>query len=142
MTVTDAFSATYDNYKILVNGGTGSTSCELKLQLGSTTTNYNYSYIFTAWNATVSADWSTTAAAFFYVGGQSTNTKMGDMTVYSPFLSTNTRVFAGGFGQETSYVGILSGALFNTTSYTSFILSSATGTMTGGTIAVYGYRKA
>ncbi len=142
VTVSDAFSSTYDNYRIMITGGTGSLSCELKLQLGSTVTDYYYSYIFTSWSATVNADGLKTATAFFYVGGQSSNTKLGDVTVYSPFLTTNTRVFAGGFGQETSYVGSMSGALFNSTSYTSFIISPSSGTMTGGTITVYGYRKA
>ena len=44
VTVTDAFSSTYDNYRIIYTGGAASTSCVLSLQFGiggtMTTTNY------------------------------------------------------------------------------------------------------
>jgi hypothetical protein len=40
VTVSGAFSATYDNYKIIVSGGVGSTNITLRLKLGSTTTGY------------------------------------------------------------------------------------------------------
>ena len=38
--VTNCFSADYDNYKIVVNGGVASTNVELRIQLGATTTGY------------------------------------------------------------------------------------------------------
>jgi hypothetical protein len=42
VTVTGAFSATYDNYLIIVNGGIASTNNSLVLTLGATTTGYYY----------------------------------------------------------------------------------------------------
>jgi hypothetical protein len=38
--VTGAFSATYDNYKILISGGVGSTGTDLQLSLDGITTGY------------------------------------------------------------------------------------------------------
>jgi hypothetical protein len=42
----------------------------------------------------------------------------------------------------TSDVGSVTGLLDNTNQYTDFTVVTNTGTMTGGTITVYGYRKA
>jgi hypothetical protein len=44
--VADAFSSTYDNYLITVNGGASSTPNEIRLRLGSSTTNYFYQILF------------------------------------------------------------------------------------------------
>ena len=38
VTVTGAFSSTYDNYFVTYTGGTGSTQTPLRIQMGSTTT--------------------------------------------------------------------------------------------------------
>jgi hypothetical protein len=141
VTVSDAFSSTYDNYLITASGGVGSQSAELFMRVGATVTNYYFSFIYTAWNTSVSADSSKTGTRFQYVGGMTTNNISAKIDVLSPNLPKDTRVFAGGFGDSTSYVGVASGALFNTTQYTSFDLFPGAGTMTGGTITVYGYRK-
>jgi hypothetical protein len=139
--VTGAFSTDYDNYKIMISGGAGSTASELNMRFGSVTSGYYTSFIFTSWNNTVSADSSKVAIRIQYVGGMATDGIQANIDVMSPFLSKATRTFAGGFGQSTAYVGSSSGALFDTTSYTSFTISTNVGTMTGGTISVYGYRK-
>ena len=141
VTVSDAFSSTYDNYLITVSGGAGSQNSELNIRFGSVTTGYFSSYIFTAWNNTVSADSSKTAIRIQYVGGMGTDGIQANIQVNSPFLSKNTRTFAGGFGDTGNYVGVASGLYPATTSFTSFILSPSAGTMTGGTIRVYGYRN-
>ena len=142
VTVTDAFSADYDNYKIIVSGGAGSTNCELNMRLGSVTTGYYSSYIFAAWNNTISVDSSKVAIRFQYVGGMNADGIHANIEINSPFLSKYTRTFAGGFGDPLAYVGSHSGLYPVTTSFTSFIILAASGTMTGGTITVYGYRKA
>jgi hypothetical protein len=140
--VTGAFSADYDNYKILISGGAGSTAAELNLRFGSVVSGYYTSFIFTAWNSTVSADSSKVATRIQYIGAMASDGIQANIDVMSPFLSKATRTFAGGFGQQTAFVGSSSGALFDTTSYTAFTILAASGTMTGGTIYVYGYRKA
>ena len=140
--VAGAFSADYDNYKIMISGGAGSTAAELNLRFGAVVAGYYTSFIFTSWNNTVSADSSKVATRIQYVGAMGTDGIQANIDVLSPFLSKNTRTFAGGFGQTTAFVGSSCGALFDTTSYTAFTILAATGTMTGGTITVYGYRKA
>jgi hypothetical protein len=144
VTVSDAFSSTYDNYQILISGGVGNQSAELFMRLGATVTNYYFNFIYTAWNTSVAADASKTGTRFQYVGGMTTNNISAKIDVLSPNLPKDSRVFAGGFGDSTSYVGVAMGALFNTSQYTSFdIFPGGSGnTMTGGTITVYGYRKA
>lgn len=139
--VTDAFSSSYDNYKILISGGVGSQTAELNMRFGSTVSAYHYSFIFTSFNATVAADGSKTGTLFPYVGGMTTNNIQANIEVNSPQLAKPTRIFAGGFGDVTLYAGSVSGILNNTTQYTSFIILPPAGTMTGGTIRVYGYRN-
>ena len=139
--VTGAFSATYDNYKILVVGGVGSTTSRLGLTLGATATGYAY--------ATTGRSYSATGATF----AQSSNTTSwpnagtgtvnginAEISLENPFNTTYTTV-------KTQSVAILTtdefqtmgGFLNNTTSYTAFTLTPNAGTLTGGTIYVYGY---
>ena len=69
---------------------------------------------------------------------------MANTDIYSPFLAART-------SYTWNYSGIVSGAngfystgggfLDNATSYTAFTLTPSSGTITGGTIAVYGYNK-
>ena len=44
--VTSAFSATYENYKIIVNGGVGSATTAVAFKLGASTTTYNEFLIY------------------------------------------------------------------------------------------------
>jgi hypothetical protein len=55
------------------------------------------------------------------------------------FLSEQT--FAQGASSPDLFAGTTTGQLTNTTSYTDFSLVLGVGTMTGGTIRVYGYRN-
>lgn len=142
VTVTGAFSSTYDNYKILINGGAGSTPSELNMRLGAVVSNYYFNFVFTSWNATVSGDGSKVATSFQYVGGMGADGITANIEVISPNLAKNTRISAFSAGQTTAYSGTATGALFDTTQYTDFTILPAGGTMTGGTITVYGYRKA
>jgi hypothetical protein len=139
VTVTSAFSSTYDNYFITVNGGSASSSGIIALQLGSTTTNYKTSYIYTNWNNTVSGSGTTTDTAFLRFGRNATSAPLTGMCqLFNPFASTPTR-FVGvdiSSGDGGSYLGLMD----NTTSYTDFtIFPVFGGTFTGGTIRVYGY---
>lgn len=138
--VTDAFSSTYDNYLIQVQGGASSSTAELNLRIGSVTSGYYSSFIYTSWNSTVAADGTKIGIRWQYVGSSNPSGLSASITVLSPNLAKHTRVFAAG-GDGTSYAGHMVGLLPDTTQYTSFILLPAAGTITGGTITVYGYRK-
>jgi len=83
------------------------------------------------------------ASAFSFIGSVGFGTKFsGAIEMQNPFLTEETRVSApfiktvGG-----TDVGTYTGALYNATSYNEFVLIPNSGTLTGGTIRVYGYRN-
>jgi hypothetical protein len=139
--VTGAFSSTYDNYVITVNGGVASGSIGLNLQLGATTTGY-YQMVYrtsgygstTQANAAVNNGSNFDGMAFGTTGQLS-----GSCNLLSPFLSSRT--FFSNFTARTTSEssGPSSGFLDNATSYTAFTLICSSGNITGGTIRVYGY---
>jgi hypothetical protein len=144
VTVTDAFSADYDNYRIIYDGGTHSGGGSLNLQFGSTTSGYHYAYIFNQYSATaVVGGGSTVATNFDSIGRGATNGNNLNCDVFGPFLSQRTGVkylatdyLATGFNVNGT------GFLDDATSYTSFTILVAGGfNITGGTIRVYGYRN-
>jgi hypothetical protein len=139
VTVTGAFSATYENYVIKVSGGVGSTSAaSIGLQIGSSTTLYALGAAFAPFSTGTPGAYSnaTNTSSFINIGSSGTNYQVFDVNVNSPFLARFTTVssnypYTGG---AVYYAGILS----DTTSHTAFTLTAASGTMTGGTIYVYG----
>ena len=139
--VTGAFSATYDTYKIVINGGVGSTNENLQLKLGSTTTGYYWSSNFRTWAGVATGDNGSNAASFG-IGTYNTNTNYVNFDLLNPFNASPTVV--SGFKVDptvTGRGGDITGYLANTTSYSAFTFTPASGTITGGTIYVYGYIK-
>ena len=139
--VTSAFSATYDNYLITVAGGVGSASGLLQLQMGATVTGYYYQYIYSLWNNSILVDAFTTGTKWLYMGGHNASGLTMHCQVLSPNLAKPTRVTALSSGSLTSDVGSTNGLLNNSTQYTDFTITPASGTLTGGTIRVYGYKN-
>ena len=145
VTVTGAFSTTYDNYKIIVSGGVASTSNTLDMILGSTTSGYGRLQNLFSYNANTSLiDNDNFTSAIVPVAGGTVNGLSGSVEVFQPFAAKATS-FYGTFQMllagVTYGVRQVTGALLNTTSYTAFTLTTSTGTITGGTISVYGYAK-
>lgn len=140
VSVTSAFSANYDNYLINVSGGAGSTNLSLMIQLGATTTNYLTSYMYNNLASTPLAVGTSTDTAFTYAGSGTTNGLFMSATVGNPYLAKASYLM--GAAINASFGGLFIGMLNNTTSYTDFTLKASTGTITGGTITVYGYRIA
>jgi len=139
VTVTGAFSADYDNYLITVSGGTGSASGSLKLQLGSAVTNYHYTFSYSNYASTPLAVGTAIDTSFVYAGSVTTSSLGMYCTVQNPFLTEET--FVQGSTANATFAGTLSGVKRDTTSYTAFTISPSGGTLTGGTIRVYGYRN-
>jgi hypothetical protein len=141
VTVTGAFSATYDNYKITIAGGAGSTGLSLALQLGATTAAYymvatraNY-----ASPGTFAGLGDNNAAQWSYAGNASTDGVYMNVDLNSPFLAKRT--YLAGWEAGGAGAAAISGFLLNTTSYTAFTITTSTGTLTGGEIRVYGYKN-
>jgi hypothetical protein len=139
VTVSGAFSATYDNYKILISGGVGSADNMGGIQLGATTTGYYNQVDGAQWNNTPFSTGSTTGTVV-YCFTHMTNGISGEMEIRAPFLSTISMI-SSSVAQGTSRAFHSLGLLDNTTSYTDFTLIPTTGTLTGGTIRVYGYQN-
>ena len=136
--VTDVFSADYENYKIVVTGGVGSTGQAIALKLGASGASYYQSFVHATYTGTQTILSVSNGAVWTYAGESNTSTNTVDVDVLGPFIAKFTGF--GGF-----YIGSVAGTVVgrheSATSFTGFTLSVA-GTMTGGTIAVYGYRGA
>ena len=143
VTVTSAFSATYDNYLITINGGVASTNNTLDLKLGSTTTGYYYFGAYgNATSATVNGDNGNNASSFRYVGSGDTNLLAGQFTLQNPNLAKATTIYASSVRTGTGNINLLfNGSETSATQHTDFTLLVNTGTITGGTIRVYGYQN-
>jgi hypothetical protein len=141
VTVTGAFSATYDAYKIIITGGAGSAGdVPVNLRLGSTTSNYFSSTIYAAYSSTTLGNTQNSfGSSFRYAGAMDSGGIYVVFDLLNPFLTKHTII--RGSINDTQTAGTMNGKLVNTTSYTDFTFLAETGTMTGGTIAVYGYAK-
>lgn len=139
--VTNAFSADYDSYKIIVSGGTPSASSFIKMQLGASSTGYYSARNGIVYATGARSDGSDNNLAMWTAVGSSLTNGLGaEITLQNPFLAKYTFV-NGCYASETAAV-VVSGVHQVATSYTDFTLLPGSGTWTGGTITVYGYRKA
>jgi hypothetical protein len=143
VTVTSAFSTDYDNYLVQLSGGVSSGDANLRLTLGSTATGYYASGIYVGYTAATVFGTNTNNGTFIDIGYGSTNALSGRGEIESPFLTKRTVFRTNPVSTSTSYpMGVFGGYLNDATSYTAFTITASSGTMTGGTITVYGYRKA
>jgi len=141
VTVSNAFSSTYDNYKITVTGGvTSAAFANIGLQLGATTTGYYYSFTGTTYAGVANSGNGNNVAAFLIAGSGNTNTITLSCELVGPNLAKNTQINSAYMAQATTGAGNFYGGFLNdSTQYTAFTILASTGTLTGGTIRVYGY---
>lgn len=141
--VTDVFSATYDNYLIKVNGTTlnFSSDQDYRVKLGSAADSYKSQLIYNGFASSAAGAAITAAVEFYWVGVGAANTKTSySFELQDPFIAMPTRLNNASYvneGAGGSTHGIHTGSI----SFTSFTVRPASGTTTGGTISVYGYRK-
>ena len=141
VTVSDAFSADYDNYKIVVSGGVGSTgSTSVRFTLGASATAYygNLAYYQYAVAATNYAQ-DNNGARFSFVGNAGTSQLATSFDLLNPFLAKWT-VIKDASWVANNAAGSYGGVHQVATSYSAFTLTPEAGTLTGGTIYVYGYK--
>ena len=144
VTVADAFSADYNSYVIRITEGVGSTSAVLNFAFsGSATGYYRSASGFRYDNVGVlqagTANATSLGAGFMTVGGLSF-----DLNVFNPNVAARS-MFTGAYAEMRTVAG--SGAVaiqgFHdvATAYTGFTITPGAGTLTGGTVRVYGYRN-
>jgi len=143
VTVTDAFSTTYDNYKVQYIGGTGTASSVLSFNY--TGTNGNAGFYGNLFYANFASGTANTAgysnlSAITHSGGNANGRWNMTLELQGPFLSAIS--FLSAPYCDSSNAGSMSGFHNYANSYTGFVLTPTVGTLTAGTIIVYGYRKA
>jgi hypothetical protein len=143
VTVSGAFSATYDNYLIILSGGVGSTATGINLTLGSTATGYYRGGNYTSYaTTTVTGVAGNNVTNWQSIGVASTTSLDARVELYDPFLEKNTKMRGSYAAALTTGESLVQqGFLNNTTSYTDFTFTKASGTLTGGTIRIYGYNN-
>lgn len=142
VTVTDAFSSTYDQYEIMVSGGASSATCNLQLTLGVAAANYYAAKWGNDYVASNFFDNSQNNTAFINCGIGTTLGLDTSIQIKEPFAARRTVMTFKFTSPVTSQETQAGGAFVNdTTSYTAFTLTASTGTLTGGTIRVYGYQN-
>lgn len=144
VSVTDVFSADYDNYKIIINGVDSSideTVYHMKLS-GSTGSTYSSAIKWTALSTGTMSGTQLSASSTGWIIGLTDIDGAGNavIDVISPFLTTRTTCTYQ--GAESGYMIIGGGYDTNSASHTGFTIHAPTSnTLTGGTIRVYGYRN-
>ena len=142
--LTSAFSATYENYRVLYTGGVASSTnyIEVQMRVGSTTsTSSNYSSIMGSnySGGSIGAAGSNNAASWPYVGyGYGAAFVILDMEIRQPFITKNT-VFSS-YASLVNQPIVGGGYHDQQVSYDQIVITPQGGvTLTGGTIYVYGY---
>jgi hypothetical protein len=134
--VSNAFNATYDSYRIvLTNSSLASAGATFhwQLALNGTASSTGYSYGIAAMDYF--------ANAFSYQRGVNTNIIISGMAVGAGnTVSTNFDILNPFNAKQAGYGGMGAGIHEVATSYNDLRVSSSTGTMTGGTLKVYGYK--
>ena len=142
VTVSGAFSATYDNYKIMIIGGASSATPNLRLTLDSFTANYTQVRIFVN-NGTSATTFSgqTAQSSWGFAGTATSETIFMNADIYGPFLAQRTLINAHNIFPTTGSNGWYGGHLSESSSCTDFTITASSGTLTGGEIRVYGYQN-
>jgi hypothetical protein len=143
--VTDAFSSDYNNYFVTWTGGTGSVGgAQLRIAFNVDTANNYYSNIITqtAGLAAVNGQAFGALTGFTVVGYVDTGDTSLSLTINNPNRTLNTN-FYGSFNclGGSSQVGTVGGWSIATGANTGFTLYPSSGTISGGTVRVYGYRN-
>jgi hypothetical protein len=138
VTVTDAFSSTYENYKITVSGGVASASNSLKLQVGAATSGYFGGFAGQNFDAAGGGLSINNQASVLYAGFGNTTTLVMNCDVMGPNLAEFTYISALAVRSSSAF-GVTFCEEGSTTQHTAFTILTTTGTMTGGVIRVYGY---
>ena len=143
--VTGAFSADYDNYRFLMDTNIGSaTNVGTTLSLGGVATGYYGSRSLVTYGG-VQTLIGTNNSTTFAIGAISTNGGSFSYDIITPFLETRTSIQGNNvyrLNTTNGYVTNAGGFQNSDTSFTDFTLTFGGGTVTGGSIEVYGYKKA
>lgn len=139
VTISNVFSSTYDNYRIVIGGVDCSAVTNLRLQLGSEPNEHYGSLRYDFYTGTdTNFTRNVNQAAFVIAIGGTNDDTSSSFDICSPNLAKRTT--ASGTFNGFAYSGWFGGGVNTTNQYTSFNLLTSGATLTGGKINVYGYR--
>lgn len=141
VTVTDAFSSTFYNYKVILSSLYTTTVDYLRLQFpGHTSSGYYFNRLTLFVNSATGLTNSTNGYNGGHIDiGSGGTARQGfvSLDIYAPAVTRRTGV--GGTFYGSGYNGIVNGEHASNVAHTSFTLTMASGTFSGGEIYVYGY---
>jgi hypothetical protein len=145
VTVTSAFNANYDEYKIIYSGGVASAGfVSMYMTIGGINSGYYSSGVYQSAVSATQVTFNAAVSGVWFPGYCGNQYMKFEIDVSNPFkVSPKT-----GNGRYSTYDNVNStGGTFylvttSTASCTQFALAPASGTLTGGTIYVYGYKAA
>jgi hypothetical protein len=147
--ISACFNGTFDAYRVVISGMTMSSTSQgttvfAKMHDGTNPASsaYNYGIIrVDLANGNVSAQYGRSQTTGVSIGTGTGDKFASSFDVLNPFLASHT-IFSGLTiaNDTTGYSGAGSGQHQASTSYTSLQIIPSAGTITGGTIIVYGYR--
>ena len=145
--VNNCFSATYLNYKMVLNNLVSGTGAAVNIRMrasGSDNTSSVYSYINNGQNTATGGTLNLGVGqnlSLFQLGysNQYANGMNLSIDFFAPFAATNTHYGPGVFwNDEINYAGIIGGVHKSTTSFDGFTIYPTSSTLTG-TYKIYGY---
>ena len=144
VTVSNAFSSTFDNYKIIMSGvDTTVANYSVEFNFDGSTSGYYWAGWYRNYLNTAGGFLGQHNTTHFPVGYTSTtDTTIAEFTVFDPYSSVRRARVSVMPGAGNDFVISIGGEHAGVDSYSGFrIALSSPGTMTGGTIRVYGYNN-
>jgi|688.fasta_scaffold416825_4 hypothetical protein len=147
--ISDVFSATYDNYRIILDVTSNvNTALSMRMRVAgsdNSTSNYNVQYASVD-NTTLSAGRIATGTSWNMNGGQGTARCFYGLTLLNPFATQFTGVYMENslrYDANLLAVGFQALGFAATTSFTGFTLFPVGGASPtiSGTLSVYGFNK-
>lgn len=142
--ITNCFNATYENYKIIISGGSASATSDGSFQLGSANTGYSNAFVYNGYTSATPTgvatnNTSTSSTVFAY----SANGYNLDLTLFQPQMAKRTSwVYLSSTIASASNRWAGGGFQDSATQFTGITFSTQGGhTLTGGTIKVYGFQN-
>jgi hypothetical protein len=140
--ITNAFSATYENYKIMISGGVANTGfVGLELSLDGITTGYYSTLTYQNFGSTtITGAQQSNTSRWTWLGVGTTAALNMNMELLAPNLA-KPKIASGQYNEmgTSGTNGISRQYNASTTQATGLTITCVGGTITGGTIYVYGY---
>jgi hypothetical protein len=139
VTVNDAFTNDFDNFRIIYSDGTQSANNSLNIRLGASSASYSGGWSGAFYASGLANTGSNNNTSQLFIGGGDANGSAICCDVLIPNRTKYTNFVFNGVFVDSAISG--AGRHAVAAAYTGFTILTGGGTMSGGTIRVYGYTK-